>query len=85
MQSIQRALALREQECDPDHLEGAPVLDQPALLYQAQEKYSEAKAHLQRALAICEQDPDGAYLDTALMLNNPGLAFFKQNNYVEAT
>ena len=52
---LQRALAIREQQLEPDHPNTAESLNNLAVLYDKQGKYKQAEPLLQRALAIRER------------------------------
>jgi tetratricopeptide (TPR) repeat protein len=61
---LKRALAIREQDLDPMHLDTALSLNDLATLYQRQGKYEQAELLYQRALAIREHLLGAEHLDT---------------------
>jgi tetratricopeptide (TPR) repeat protein len=68
--SYEHALAIREQQLEPDHPEVATSLNNLAWLYQALGRYSEAEPLFQRALAIRERVLDPHDPGLAISLNN---------------
>jgi tetratricopeptide (TPR) repeat protein len=79
-----RALAIREQVLEPEHLDLSRSLNRLATLYQYRGKYPEAEPLYQRALAIYEQQLGPNHPDTATSLNNLALLYRVQGKYAEA-
>ncbi len=81
---LERAYAISEREQGAEHPETATILDNMAILYQAQGKYAEAESLFQRALAIYEQHLGAENPYTAASLNFLGLLYTRLGRYAEA-
>jgi len=67
---LMQALVIREQVLGSEHPETATTISNLATLYQAQDRYEEAKSLYQRALAIRERVLGPEHTDSAQSLNN---------------
>lgn len=81
---LRRALATQEQELGPNHPNTATSLNNLALLYHTQGKYTQAEPLYQRALAICEHELGPNHPDTATSLNNLAALYRNQGKYTQA-
>jgi len=81
---LRQALAIREQELGPTHLETASSLDLLGQLYQRQGKYKKAEHLLQRALAIREQRLGPTHPDIVQSLSSLGDFYGRQGEYKKA-
>ncbi len=79
-----RSLAIYEKELGPEHAEVATSLNNLALLYASQEKYSEAEPMYKRSLAIYEKELGPEHAEVATSLNNLALLYTSQGKYAEA-
>jgi tetratricopeptide (TPR) repeat protein len=80
----ERALAIREQVLEPEHVDLSRSLDRLATLYQYRGKYEQAAPLFQRALAIREQELGPHHPGTASSLNNLASLYQDQGKYPEA-
>jgi tetratricopeptide (TPR) repeat protein len=78
---LKRALELREKSLKPDDPDIGQSLNNLALLYEVQEKYSEAEPLFRRALAIWEKSE---HPDVVASLNNLAALYYAQGRYGEA-
>ena len=77
-------LASDEKNFGPDHPSLANRLNNLALLYQAQGRYSEAEALLTRSLFILEKALGQDHPEVSTVLNNLGAFHFEQGNWAKA-
>jgi tetratricopeptide (TPR) repeat protein/nucleoside phosphorylase len=78
------ALEIREQRLGAIHPDTAESLNNLALLYRAQGRYSEAEPLYQRAIQICEQQFGTTHPQTVTSLNNLAALYHAQGRYSEA-
>jgi tetratricopeptide (TPR) repeat protein len=81
---FQQALAIQEQQLDPDHPDTAASLNNLALLYQLIGRYGEAEPLYARSLAIREQQLGPNHPNTAQSLNNLAGLYYSMGCYSEA-
>ena len=81
---LQQALALREQQLGPEHLDTATSLYHLALLYRLAGKYTEAEPVFLRTLSIREQQLGVSHPDTATCLDDLAVLYYDQGRYTEA-
>ena len=81
---LQQALAICEHAPDPKDTYIGVILDNLALLYQAQGKYAQAVPYGQRALDLVEKTRSPDHPQTARTLDNLGQRYFLQGKYKQA-
>ena len=79
-----RALAIREKALGANHPDVGQTLNNLALVYRAQGKYSEAEGLYKRALAIREKALGANHPDVGQTLNNLASVYRDQGKYAEA-
>ena len=77
-------MAIREQALGANHPDVAHTLNNLALVYWTQGKYSEAEGLYKRALAILEKALGANHPDVARTLNDLALVYRAQGKYGEA-
>ena len=82
--SYQRVLKLLEQTVGPDHPTLATTLNNLAVMYEAQDKYSEAEPLYQRALTSIEHTMGPAHPNLAAALDNYADLLRKMQREAEA-
>ncbi|MDH3458332.1 MAG: serine/threonine-protein kinase [Gemmatimonadota bacterium] len=81
---LERALAIREDMLEPDHLDVAESLERLAALLRERGGFVEAEPLLQRAVAIREQQLSPDHPDLANALANLGATYLEQGRYEDA-
>ncbi|MCB9565127.1 MAG: tetratricopeptide repeat protein [Kofleriaceae bacterium] len=82
--TLRDALALREQELGPDHVEVAAVLNNLGEVYRDMGRFDDAQVAFRRALAIAERGLGPEHPNVAALLNNLGSALWSQGRFEEA-
>ncbi|HAG80666.1 MAG TPA: hypothetical protein DCL61_05730, partial [Cyanobacteria bacterium UBA12227] len=81
----ERAIYIWEQHLETDYIDVATGLNNLALLYQSQGRYTEAAPLYQRLLSIREQERlDSNHPNTAIIFNNLESFYRTQEQYVKA-
>src|SRR5207244_13208775 len=83
-QLLDRALAIREKNFGPNHLELAPTLSDLAVLRYFQHQNAEAEALYKRSLAIWNRSGETRSTNFGLSLQNLGELYLKEHRYDEA-